>query len=207
MKVYCTTALATDVLDDIRDALARAEAGNKPSFKDELQTALVKETVEHLRSGHMDSFSFERLTTGLLIQMGARTATVVPRLLDKGADILATFRVAETFQYTLTVQAKHWNDKASPNTEIAPFICEIAPEIRPRPHRKNKPSLLTHIPHHLTLLRWNRDAHHKARCPRVLLVSRRWICQVLLQAGEQDLDWMLLGSRGQNLTRHLDAWI
>lgn len=49
MKVYGTTALATDVLDDIRDALARAEAGSKPSFNYELQAALVKETVEHLR--------------------------------------------------------------------------------------------------------------------------------------------------------------
>ncbi|MEB0222900.1 restriction endonuclease [Pseudomonas sp. 10S4] len=118
MKVYGTTALATDVLDDIRDALARAEAGNKPSFKYELQTALVKETVQHLRSGHMDSFSFEHLIKDLLIQMGAKTATVVPRLLDKGADILATFRVAETFQYTLAVQAKHWNDKAPVNNKV-----------------------------------------------------------------------------------------
>jgi restriction endonuclease Mrr len=124
MKVYGTTALATDVLDDIRDALARAKAGNKPSFKDELQTALVKETVEHLRSGHMDSFAFEHLIKDLLIQMGAKTATVLPRLLDKGADILATFRVAETFQYTLAVQAKHWNDKAPVNNKVVEQLME-----------------------------------------------------------------------------------
>jgi predicted Mrr-cat superfamily restriction endonuclease len=124
MKVYGTTALATDVLDDIRDALARAEAGSKPSFNYELQAALVKETVEHLRSGHMDSFAFENLIKDLLIQMGAKTAKVVPRRLDEGADILATFRVAETFQYTLAVQAKHWNDKAAVSNKVVEQLIE-----------------------------------------------------------------------------------
>jgi predicted Mrr-cat superfamily restriction endonuclease len=118
MKVYGTTALATDVLADSRDALARAEAGNKPSFKTELQSAMIKDVVEHLRSGHIDSFAFEHLIKDLLIEMGAKTATVVPRLQDKGADILATFRVAETFQYTLAVQAKHWNDRAPVNAKV-----------------------------------------------------------------------------------------
>lgn len=38
--------------------------------------------------------------------------------MDKDADILATFRVSETFQYTLAVHAKHWNDKAPVNNKV-----------------------------------------------------------------------------------------
>jgi predicted Mrr-cat superfamily restriction endonuclease len=109
MKVYGTSATATDLLEEINDALTRAASGSKPSFKVELQSALVAETVTHLRSGHIDNFGFEELIKELLIEMGAKNAEVVARRLDKGADVLATFRVAETFQYTLAVQAKHWN--------------------------------------------------------------------------------------------------
>lgn len=72
----------------------------------------------------MDSFAFENLIKDLLIQMGAKTAKVVPRRLDEGADILATFRVAETFQYTLAVQAKHWNDKAAVSNKVVEQLIE-----------------------------------------------------------------------------------
>jgi predicted Mrr-cat superfamily restriction endonuclease len=118
MKIYGTSASATDLLEEINDALTRAASGSKPSFKVELQGALVKETVAHLRSGHMDSFGFEDLIKELLIEMGAKSAEVVARRLDKGADVLATFRVAETFQYTLAVQAKHWNGSAPVTSKV-----------------------------------------------------------------------------------------
>ncbi|WP_158295280.1 restriction endonuclease [Pseudomonas rhizoryzae] len=124
MKVYGTSALATDLLSDIEDALARAPLGKKPSFKSELQSALVAKTVDHLRSGHMDSFGFEELIKELLIEMGAKTAQVVARRLDKGADVLATFRIAETFQYTLAVQAKHWDSSAPVTNSVVEQLVE-----------------------------------------------------------------------------------
>jgi predicted Mrr-cat superfamily restriction endonuclease len=118
MKVYGTSASATDLVEEINDALTRAASGSKPSFKVELQGALIEKTVAHLRSGHIDSFGFEELIKELLIEMGAKNAQVIARRQDKGADVLATFRVAETFQYTLAVQAKHWNGSSPVTSKV-----------------------------------------------------------------------------------------
>lgn len=109
MKVYGATAEATDLIDEIQDALERTAKGEKPSFQEELQKTLTGMVVEKLRTGHMDSFAFEHLIKDLLKSMGAQTAEVVARRRDKGADVIATFRVAETFSYKLAVQAKHWD--------------------------------------------------------------------------------------------------
>ncbi|APQ10610.1 hypothetical protein NS274_12625 [Pseudomonas oryzihabitans] len=72
----------------------------------------------------MDSFGFEELIKELLIEMGAKTAQVVARRLDKGADVLATFRIAETFQYTLAVQAKHWDSSAPVTNSVVEQLVE-----------------------------------------------------------------------------------
>jgi restriction endonuclease Mrr len=40
--------------------------------------------------------------------LGAEEAKIVPRSQDKGADLVAVFRVAGTFQQIIAVQAKHW---------------------------------------------------------------------------------------------------
>ena len=112
MKVYGATAEATDLIAEIEDALSRAAQGEKPSFAEELQKKLASVAVEELRQGHLDSFAFEHLIKDLLTSMGAQTAEVVARRLDKGADVIATFRVAETFSYKLAVQAKHWDDRS-----------------------------------------------------------------------------------------------
>lgn len=124
MKVYGTSASAIDLVGDIQEALARAASGKKPSFKSELQSALVSQTVAHLRSGYMDSFGFEELIKELLIKMGAKDAQVVARRLDKGADVLATFRIADTFQYTVAVQAKHWDESAPVTSKVVDQLIE-----------------------------------------------------------------------------------
>lgn len=43
--------------------------------------------------------------------LGGSDVRIVPRGLDKGADILASFRLATTFTFTLAVQAKHYQSK------------------------------------------------------------------------------------------------
>jgi hypothetical protein len=55
----------------------------------------------------MESYGFERLIEAVLQRMGARTR-IVPRMEDKGADIIATFRVAGFFNQVVAIQAKHW---------------------------------------------------------------------------------------------------
>lgn len=107
MKAYQACARATDLLDDIRDALQVARAGEKPPFAGDLRQRLVEEALGELREGRLDSFGFEHLLAIPLTSLGADSARVVARQEDEGADIVATFQLAEIFQLTLAVQAKH----------------------------------------------------------------------------------------------------
>lgn len=108
MKVQGTSASASDLLSDIQECLELAAAGAAPNFRDDLQSRLVAQALEELRGGRLDSFGFENLIKSLLLSLGAREANVIPRNKDKGADIVATFRVADTFPVVVAVQAKHW---------------------------------------------------------------------------------------------------
>lgn len=108
MKAQGTCTSASDLLPEIIDCLEVCQADRAPTFMEDLETRLVKDTLDELRSGRMDSYRFEKLICSVLLQAGASEATVVSRRLDKGADILATFLVAGTFQQIVAVQAKHW---------------------------------------------------------------------------------------------------
>lgn len=108
MKIQGTCAYATDLLDEIKECLQIVSSGQTPTFQTDLQTRLIHETLNELRSGRMDSFGFERLIQTVLTGLGADDTRVVPRGQDKGADILATFRVAGAFRQVIAVQAKHW---------------------------------------------------------------------------------------------------
>ncbi len=61
-----------------------------------------------LITGRMDSYGFEQLVATVPRSLGASEVRIVPRSLDKGADIVATFSLAETFHIRLAVQAKHF---------------------------------------------------------------------------------------------------
>ncbi len=52
--------------------------------------------------------------------MGAAEAVVIPRRKDKGADVVATFLVAGTFQQVIAVQAKHWR----PDPPVGPDVVQ-----------------------------------------------------------------------------------
>lgn len=108
MKIHGTSAMATDLFAEIEDCLAAAGSGEEPSFRDDLETKLVRETLSELRGGRLDPFGFEHLIKAVLIKLGASDANVVARNKDKGADVLATFLVAGSFQLTVAVQAKQY---------------------------------------------------------------------------------------------------
>lgn len=108
MKVYGTTADATDLLNEIRDCLAVASSSEKPTFHSDLQSRLVREVLDEIRSGRIESFGFEALIQKVMLGLGANECRIIPRANDKGADLVATFRVAGAFQQRIAVQAKHW---------------------------------------------------------------------------------------------------
>lgn len=108
MKTQETCAYASDLLDEIKECLEIASSGLTPSFQTDLQSRLIRETLDEMRNGRMDSFGFEKLIQTVLSGLGADDARIVPRSQDKGADILATFLVAGAFRQVVAVQAKHW---------------------------------------------------------------------------------------------------
>lgn len=108
MKTQGTCAYATDLLSEINECIQIASTGQIPTFQTDLQTRLIRETLTELRSGRMESFGFERLIQTVVTGLGADDARIIPRSQDKGADILATFRVAGAFRQVIAIQAKHW---------------------------------------------------------------------------------------------------
>ncbi|WP_406671971.1 restriction endonuclease [Natronospira sp.] len=118
MKIQGTSASATDLLDEIRDCLDIATSGATPSFQSDLQTSLITQALNELQKGRIDSFGFENLIKSLLQSLGAKEARVVPRSQDKGADVVATFLVAETFPLVVAVQAKHWQPEPPVDRQV-----------------------------------------------------------------------------------------
>lgn len=118
MKTQGTCARATDLLDEIKACLQIASSGQTPTFKTDLQSSLIQATLKELHSGRMDSFGFERLIQTVLIGLGAQDVRIVPRAQDKGADIMATFRVAGAFSQVIAVQAKHWQPEPPVGKEV-----------------------------------------------------------------------------------------
>ncbi len=118
MKIHGTTASASDLIFDIEECVQLADKKLKPSFNADLHQKLVKETLSELRNGRIESFGFEHLINSLMLKMGAIESYVVPRNKDVGADIIARFLVAGTFQQTVAIQAKHWQPKPPVGEEV-----------------------------------------------------------------------------------------
>ena len=109
MKVQGTTGSASDLVTDIAECveLAANAGGAQPTFATDLRSRLITQTLEELRSGRIDSYGFERVIAVLLRATGGKSVRIVPRQLDKGADVIATFRVAGALRLRVAVQAKH----------------------------------------------------------------------------------------------------
>jgi predicted Mrr-cat superfamily restriction endonuclease len=108
MKIRQTCADATDLVEEIQDALNVAAGGEERNFGVDLRSRLIEQAKREITSGRMDSFGFERLLATLLRSLGATEVRIVARSQDKGADIVATFSLAGTFNFRLAVQAKHY---------------------------------------------------------------------------------------------------
>ena len=108
MKTWNTSARADDLLDKIHNSLNNARSGERPTFNSHLYTRLVEDTLDELHHGFIDDRGFEKLIESLLKKLGAVDTRIVPRRQDRGADILATFRVAGIIQQVVAIQAKHW---------------------------------------------------------------------------------------------------
>ena len=118
MKTQGTCAYATDVIDEVKECLKLAAAGEAPTFETDLTSRLVRETLHELQSGRLEDFGFETLVRDVLLSLGAQEARIVPRSQDKGADIVATFRVAGAFRQVVAVQSKHWGPEPPAGAEV-----------------------------------------------------------------------------------------
>lgn len=118
MKTQGTSADASDLLGEIQECLALAEKGQKPKFESDLQARLIREVLAELQNGRMENFGFERLIATVLSGLGAEEVRIIPRSQDKGADLLATFRIAGVFQQVLAVQAKHWRPEPPVGSDV-----------------------------------------------------------------------------------------
>jgi predicted Mrr-cat superfamily restriction endonuclease len=108
MKFQGTCADASDLVLEIKECLALAAGDKQPTFQSDLRERLIPEVLSEMRSGRIESFGFEHLIKTVLLGLGAEECRIVPRNQDKGADLIATFRIAGAFQQRVAVQAKHW---------------------------------------------------------------------------------------------------
>lgn len=111
MRSQGTCTRASDLIDEIQDCLHNAASDHEPTFHDDLQEALIKVTLEKLQSGFIDNYRFELLIRDVMKGLGASDARVVAKNQDKGADVLATFRVAGVFRQLVAIQAKYFRPK------------------------------------------------------------------------------------------------
>ena len=111
MRTQQTSADASDLIEEIANALELASAtrpGNPDLlFANNLRTKLVEPVRREIEQGHMDERSFELLIQRLLLAMGATSAYLVPRLKDKGVDILAEFPLGPIGKVRVGVQVKY----------------------------------------------------------------------------------------------------
>lgn len=122
MKTYATCADATDLISEVRECLETAKLPGTPSFQTDLYRCLSEKILEQLRAGRLDDYGFENLLVDLLAGLGAQNVELIPRRLDKGVDIRATFRVAGTIPIVVGIQARHYQPEPPiPDSQIKEF--------------------------------------------------------------------------------------
>lgn len=115
MRTQQTSADASDLIEEIANALELAsttDPGNPDLlFANNLRAKLIEPVRREIEQGHMDERSFELLIQRLLLAMGAASAYLVPRLKDKGVDILAEFPLGPIGRVRLGVQVKYHREQ------------------------------------------------------------------------------------------------
>ena len=112
MKSYHTVTTATDLIDEIKEAVAAASSPEAPTSLGSLRQRLIDTTKQELQRGHMDEHRFERLVRDVLLALGAVYAEIVPRQEDIGADIEAEFSIGHLTTVPVRVQVKWWHGTA-----------------------------------------------------------------------------------------------
>jgi predicted Mrr-cat superfamily restriction endonuclease len=115
MKTQQTSAKADDIIDEIVDAFTIASdqiIGGETSnqirlFEKNLRIKTIEAVLAEIHNGYMEDYAFEHLVKRVLLCKGATNADIVPRLHDKGVDILATFLVGGVAELVVGVQVKH----------------------------------------------------------------------------------------------------
>jgi predicted Mrr-cat superfamily restriction endonuclease len=115
MKIQGTSADAADLIEEIFGALQLASKKQGTAvatdfdelFAEQLRLKMVEAVLDQMRHGHIDNIKFEQLVQRILLSNGATDARIVPKLHDKGVDVLATFLVGGVSQVKVGVQVKH----------------------------------------------------------------------------------------------------
>lgn len=107
MRTRATTADASDLLLEIKACL---DVGPEPpTWRNDLRQKLIATVLEEMRGGRIENYGFEYLVCKVLKGLGADTARVISRRNDRGADIVATFKVAGgLLPLKVAVQVKHY---------------------------------------------------------------------------------------------------
>jgi len=116
MKVQQACANADDLIGEIEDVLSLG--GKKPDFSQDLHKRLVKETLEEIHSGRINDREFESLIRSLFLSLGASEVRIIPRNLDKGADLIAVFKISNIFKYEIAIQAKRYHSEPPVGKEV-----------------------------------------------------------------------------------------
>lgn len=119
MKIQGTCADATDLLEEIENAREATSI-----FEQDLHKLLVQQTIQEIRTGKMDGAGFERFVGSLLERLGGNDVRIISHAKDKGADIVARFRVAGVIQITVAVQAKHYKPKPPVNKKVVEVLLQ-----------------------------------------------------------------------------------
>lgn len=119
MKTRGTCARATDLNEEIDEAIQAVKKEDIPSFEKDLRLELLDKALEQMRSGRIDDYGFERLVATVLKSIGATEVSIRSRSkMDKGADVIANFFLAATFEFTLAVQVKHYKPEPPVGPEV-----------------------------------------------------------------------------------------
>lgn len=107
MKTQGTCVDATDLFHEVEE-FATSTGTALPTFEGDLRQRLVTQLIAEIRTGRIENFGFERLLGSVLTGLGAINVRIPARQVDKGADLVASFRLAGAFDVVVAVQAKHF---------------------------------------------------------------------------------------------------
>lgn len=117
MKTQGTCVEATDLLDEIEE-FAQNQGAAIPRFETDVRRKLASQLLSEIRSGRIENFGFEKLLRSILRGLGASAVKIIPRQNDKGADLIASFRVAGAFDVRVAIQAKHFQAKPPAGADV-----------------------------------------------------------------------------------------